>query len=98
MIKQDTLAGKTHLSDGQRTVSAVAGSLLLYFVAKKHKVNSLLLLGSGYLLYRAISGECPVSAALKGHGRDGGHASNVNIRTHVFVNKPREQVYALWRN
>lgn len=99
MIKQDIPAAKAvHLSEGQRTVSAIAGSLLLYFVAKKHTANSLLLLGGGYLLYRAISGECPVSAALKGHSRSGRHASNINIRTHVIVSKPRDQVYALWRN
>ncbi|HEY6901279.1 MAG TPA: SRPBCC family protein [Puia sp.] len=99
MVKQDMPAGKAvSLSDGDRTLSAVAGSLLLYFVARKHKVNSLLFLGGGYLLYRAISGECPVTAALKGREKGARHMSNVNIRTHVIVNKPREQVYALWRN
>ena len=56
---------KTNISDEQRVISAVAGSLLLYFVAKKNKRESLLLLGSGYLLYRAISGHCPVASVFK---------------------------------
>src|SRR5215469_8521891 len=84
------------IGEGQRVVSAVAGSLLLYFVAKKHKVNSLLLLGGSYLLYRAISGQCPVSAALKA-GSHAGHAANINVRTHVVVARPRSEVYAFWR-
>lgn len=82
------------IGDDQRALSAFAGSLLLYFVSKKHKVNSLLLLGGGYLLYRAVSGHCPITAALKRRDRPG---ANVNIRTYVIVNRPREDVYAFWR-
>ena len=84
------------IGEGQRVVSAVAGSLLLYFVAKKHKVNSLLLLGGSYLLYRAITGECPISEALKAGSR-AGHAANINVRTHIVVARPRPEVYAFWR-
>ena len=83
------------IGDDQRAVSAFAGSLLLYFVAKRHRIDSLLLLGGGYLLYRAVSGHCPVSQALKGRSRTEG--SNINIRTKVVVNRPRAEVYAFWR-
>ena len=83
------------IGDDQRAISAFAGSLLLYFVARRHKVNSLLLLGGGYLLYRAVSGHCPVTSALRARPRSDG--SNINIRTSVVVNKPRGDVYAFWR-
>ncbi len=83
------------IGDDQRTLSAVAGSLLLYFVAKKHKADSLLLLSGVYLLYRAVSGHCPLTAALKATHRNG--SPNINIRTHLTVNKPRKEVYAFWR-
>ena len=53
------------LSDNKRALSAIAGSLLLYFVTKKHKGDSLLLLAGGYFLYRAVSGHCPVTTAVK---------------------------------
>ena len=98
MIQQDIPAEKpaANMGDGERVLSAVAGSLLLYFVAKKHIVNSLLLLGGGYLLYRAISGHCPVGAALKRKDHPG-RASNINIRTELVVNRPRPEVYAFWR-
>jgi uncharacterized membrane protein len=97
-MAQQTLSSDQHtnVGDGERVLSAVAGSLLLYFVTKKHKVESLLLLGGGYLLYRAISGHCPVSAALRSNDRPS-PASNVNIRTRVIVARPRAEVYAFWR-
>jgi uncharacterized membrane protein len=87
---------QTDIGDGQRVLSAVAGSLLLYFVSKKHKVESLLLLGGSYLLYRAISGHCPVTAVLHSD-HPAVPPSNINIRTHVVVNRPRADVYAFWR-
>jgi uncharacterized membrane protein len=87
----------TDIGDGQRILSAIGGSLLVYYVAKKHKADSLLLLGGGYLLYRALSGHCPITAATRtNHSRS--HPSNINIRTHLVVNKPREEVYAFWRS
>src|SRR5260221_43887 len=66
MKQQDIPAGKpANVGDGERVLSAIAGSLLLYFVAKRHKADSLLLLGGGYLLYRAVSGHCPLVSAFK---------------------------------
>jgi uncharacterized membrane protein len=97
-MTQQTLSSdrQSNVGDNERVISAVAGSLLLYFVTKKHKVESLLLLGGGYLLYRAISGHCPISAALRSEPGVT-RSSNVNIRTHIIVNKPRAEVYAFWR-
>ncbi|HEV2481100.1 MAG TPA: SRPBCC family protein [Puia sp.] len=97
-MAQSTLSTdkQANLGDGERVLSAVAGSLLLYFVTKKHKTESLLLLGGGYLLYRAISGYCPVSAALRSDHHKA-KPYNINIRTHLIVNRPRADVYAFWR-
>jgi uncharacterized membrane protein len=84
------------LGKAERAISAIGGSLLVYFVTRKHKRESLLLAAGGYLLYRAISGNCPVSTALREGGRDR-RPSNVNVRTQVTVNSPRSDVYAFWR-
>lgn len=98
-MAQSTLSSdrRTNVGDGERVLSAVAGSLLLYFVTKKHKVESALLLGGGYLLYRAISGHCPIASVLRSSGHHSAQASNINIRTHVIVARPRAEVYAFWR-
>ena len=96
MLLHTTTRRPADIGDNQRALSAFAGSMLLYFVTKRQKVDSLLLLGGGYLLYRAVTGHCPVSAALQSNRLSGG-ASNVNIRTSVIVGRPRAEVYAFWR-
>jgi len=93
-------AGKSavNIGDNERILSALAGSLLLYATAKKNAVNTLLLLGGGYLLYRAVSGHCAVRQALgtRGH-REEAQAGEIKIRTELVVNRPRGEVYAFWR-
>jgi uncharacterized membrane protein len=87
------MLGKT-----ERTLSAIGGSLLLYFISRKHKKESLLLAAGGYLLYRAVAGKCPVSDGLRsGQRGPDARASNINVRTQVTVNSPREEVYGFWR-
>jgi uncharacterized membrane protein len=100
-MAQDTItskAGKADMGQTERTLSAIAGSLVLYYVTKKHKADALLLLGGGYLLYRAVSGHCPIASALHRKAARTGHVSNVNVRTSVVVNRPRAEVYAFWRS
>jgi uncharacterized membrane protein len=94
-------AGKAavNIGDNERILSALAGSLLLYATAKKNTVNTLLLLGGGYLLYRAVSGHCAVRQALGARGghREEAQAGEIKVRTQLIINKPRAEVYAFWR-
>jgi uncharacterized membrane protein len=85
-----------NIGDRERILSALAGSLLIFATAKKHKVNTLLLLGGGYLLYRAVSGHCAIYDAVSGR-RTGAAGGDLKVRTHVVVNRPRTEVYAFWR-
>jgi uncharacterized membrane protein len=98
MMQLSPSAGRPaiNIGDKERMISALAASLLLYSVTKKHTVNSLLLLGGGYLLYRAVTGYCPVYATFPRHRRSAG-GSEISVRTHLVVSKPREEVYAFWR-
>lgn len=83
-----------NVSTPSRILSAIAGTLLLSRTFSK-KSSRLLTLAGGYLVYRALSGNCPVSAMLS--TRQEKHVRNTNIRTSIHVNKPREEVYAFWR-
>jgi uncharacterized membrane protein len=87
---------EVNMGDTERMLSALAGSLLIYATAKKHTVNTLLLMGGGYLLYRAISGHCALYDAMSGR-RSGARGGELKVRTHVVVNRPRAEVYAFWR-
>ena len=97
-MSQESTSSKgilVNMGKTERVISAIAGSLLLYKITKKHKAESLLLVAGGYLLYRATTGHCPIHSAFSRKGAD--HARNINVRTSVLVNKPREEVYAFWR-
>jgi uncharacterized membrane protein len=80
----------------ERVISAVTGGLLLYFLTRKHRLQTLLMAGGGYLLFRGITGHCPVSSTLRSTGH-AGHAHNVNVRTSLVVSRPRPEVYRVWR-
>ncbi len=86
----------SNVSDKERIASALAGSLLLFATTRKHVLNNLLLLGGGYLLYRAVTGHCAVSEAIA-KGRSRSPFNELKVRTHLVVNKPRAEVYAFWR-
>ena len=86
-----------NIGEGQRLLSAIGGSVLVFYVTKKHKTDSLLLLGGAYLLYRAVAGNCPLSEVWKTR-RQRHHPSNVNVRTQIVVARPPEEVYPLWRS
>ena len=80
----------------ERVISAIAGSLLLYKITRKHKTDTLLLLAGGYLLYRATSGHCAIHSFFS-REKGAGHPRNINVRASVIVNRPRAEVYAFWR-
>lgn len=85
----------TNISRNERILSLVGGSYLLYKALTKDK-SLLKTLAASYLLFRGSTGYCPANQAI---GIDEVELTNdVNIRTSVTVNKPRDQVYNFWRN
>ncbi len=83
----------------ERGLSIGVGALLIYSGVnnfRKTPVRALLraALGSA-LIFRGTSGNCPVYDSLH---IDGTRPQAVNIRTNFVVNRPRNEVYAAWRN
>jgi uncharacterized membrane protein len=87
-----------NVSTPGRIVSAIIGTLLLnkglYRRRQSLLMNMARLAAGSYLLYRGVSGNCPLSAALGDKGR---HTRSINIRKTFVVNQPREVVYYAWR-
>ncbi|MEP7258893.1 MAG: YgaP-like transmembrane domain [Flavitalea sp.] len=87
-----------NISQLERAISIGIGALLIYSGFKrlrKSPVKSLSRAAVGYgLMYRGVSGLCPV---YRNMGVDGAKTTAVNIRTHLTVNKPKDEVYAVWR-
>lgn len=88
-----------NLSDPERIISALGGLYLLYD-ALKNKRSIPEIGAAGFMVFRGISGYCPVTAA--GEKIMGKHTaptgSNVNIHTRLIVKRPVEEVYSFWRN
>jgi len=89
-----------NVSPAARVSSVLIGSLLMNNGIsgwKQHSaLRNILQLGTaGYFLYRGLSGNCPLSAAM---GVKGKHNQSVNIRETFIVNQPREILYHAWRH
>ncbi|UYQ95049.1 DUF2892 domain-containing protein [Chitinophaga horti] len=89
-----------NVSKAGRVASATAGAMLLWGGIDKLRsspFSALLKVVSGsYLLYRGISGNCPLSAMFLADD-EVRHTPAVNIRTEFIVNRPRAEVYQAWR-
>lgn len=89
-----------NVSKTGRIISSAAGASLVYLALSGMKQSPLKNIGrllvGGYLLYRGISGNCPITAAIDDENRPR-HARAVNIRTSMVVDRPRGEVYAYWR-
>lgn len=89
-----------NVSKTGRIISSAAGASLLYLACANFSDSPLKslcrMLAGGYLLYRGISGNCPVSAMVEDN-LSPKHARAVNIRTKLNVTRPRNEVYAYWR-
>ncbi|HLO81311.1 MAG TPA: SRPBCC family protein [Chitinophagaceae bacterium] len=82
----------------ERIISAVLGSWMLIsaFGNSKKLIGRTSRLGmAGYLLYRGISGNCPVYSAV---GMKTLRSKAIELRTSLTVNKPKDEVFRYWRN
>ena len=88
-----------NVSNPERIISAAAGTALyvLSVRRKKNKLNGILRYAGLYLLYRGISGNCPVRASIKKDDVQQ-HTPSINIRTELIVNAPKQMVYDAWRD
>jgi uncharacterized membrane protein len=93
-------SGVVNVGQGERIAGAAVGAFLLSSGLNnllKHPINSLVKTAlGGYLLYRGASGHCAVYSSM-GKTKGVSNTPNINIRTGLIVNKPKDEVYAFWR-
>lgn len=92
----------------ERLASAVAGSLLtLWGLRRRGGVGFGAAALGAELLYRGASGHCKAYSALginteeRGHRGDPAtvdHDRSVDVRHSVYISRPREELYAIWRD
>jgi uncharacterized membrane protein len=90
--------GQENIDQGERIISVLAGSWLLYKGLKKMGTHPFLGLqgaaAGGLMLYRGATGICPVYKQI---GKDTTDPQAINITEDITVNVPVEKVYAFWR-
>lgn len=93
-----TSTGKENIDQGERIISLLAGSFLLYKSLKKIGTHPFLGLqgaaAGGLMLYRGATGVCPIYKQLD---KDTTDPQAINITEHIVVNAPKDKVYAFWR-
>lgn len=103
--RYNSTSGKMNLpiniSWSERLASIAAGARLFSGAAKNilnHPLrNTIIAAAGGYLVYRGVTGNCLLYSYINratSHER----TSNINIRTSVYVDKPRQEIYDFWRN
>lgn len=86
-----------NVSNTERAISCLAGSALLYDSISRKKQGIPEAVLAGYLLFRGVTGHCGLYAAI-GKTKPDNRSRNVNIQVTLEVDRPRLEVYALWRN
>jgi len=85
----------------ERVISTIGGLYLMYD-ALKNKRSIPEIGAAAFMIFRGVSGYCPVSQAgqnlLHGNSLNKTHNSNVNIHSRMIVSRPIDEVYAFWRN
>ncbi|SEL78636.1 SRPBCC family protein [Parapedobacter koreensis] len=85
-----------NVGTAERVISAAIGGYLLYQGLRDVRRRPIaMLVSSGYLLFRAATGYCPLSRWI---GKKEPHNPAINIQTFITVNKPRDAVYRYWRS
>ena len=84
-----------NVSDTERVISTFTGSYALFRATKRKNALPEILIGS-FLLFRGVTGYCPVYNAI-GKTKPDNRSRNVNIQVSLKVDKGREEVYEFWR-
>lgn len=83
----------------ERVASIVSGVLLAAYGIRRSSLAGLSIAATASaLVFRGVTGYCPANAAL---GRNSAGASSrrrrVDVRMSLIIDRPREEVYAYWR-
>ena len=83
----------------ERLLSILAGTVITYKALSQIRKHPLIAfqeaMVGGVLLYRGATGICPIYSRL---GKDNTDTPAITISERFIVDKPREEVYAFWRN
>lgn len=93
------IKSRVNVGTTERGVSLATGLALFSYLLRKRpdaKLGLPLGLEAGYMLYRGATGHCAVYQMMDINRTEDAQA--IKVQRSVMVNKPREQLYRIWRN
>jgi uncharacterized membrane protein len=88
-----------NVGPGEQKLSMIAGGLLTLRALNSRSGGGLTMLAlGGALLYRGLSGHCPLYQRLGISEQEGFASRVIAIDESLTINKPRAEVYAFWQN
>ena len=93
--------GTTRVNVGsvERGVSVASGlALLAYILTRRPRLSVPLGLDAGYMLYRGITGHCVMYQMMGVNRAEANGHEGIKVERAVTVNRPREELYQLWRD
>jgi uncharacterized membrane protein len=100
MQMQRPVARRVNVGSTERGVSMATGLALLAYLLKRRpdlKMGVPLGLEAGYMLYRGATGHCVVYQMMEINRSDEGDRG-IQVQRSITVNKPRQELFRIWRN
>lgn len=90
---------RVNVGQDERLVSIIGGTVLLLYVLRRYSALKYLLtlVGGVVLLYRGITGRCPVYRALGISSRKESVEDGIHVEESITINRPPEELYRFWR-
>jgi uncharacterized membrane protein len=89
---------RANVGSVERSLSIIGGGALAFYGLRRSLGHLALMLGGGTLVYRGLTGHCPLYKAIgvSTVSREGG--SGVTLEATITINKPAAEVYRFWRH
>src|SRR5215211_865391 len=96
---QHPIRSRVNVGRVERGLSLATGlALLAYTVSRRPKLGLPLGLDAGYMIYRGATGHCVFYQMLGiNRSEENGH-DGIRVERSVTVNRPKEELYQMWRD
>src|SRR5215217_5240686 len=99
MQMQRLVSTRVNVGSVERGISLATGlALLAYTVARRPKLGVPLGLDAGYMIYRGATGHCVFYQMLGINRAEANGHEGIKVERAVTVNRPKEELYQMWRD
>jgi uncharacterized membrane protein len=95
-----------NVGNGERWISGAAGLALVALTLRRRRLRGTLLPVAAWLFERAVTGNCPVNRLLRRNSAKDtvspvasiARGEGIRVEQSVVIDRPRQELYAFWRN